>query len=43
VTTRDLPSMWRHAGAAAAALAGIAAASFAAGVLGERLGLGGRR
>jgi formate dehydrogenase iron-sulfur subunit len=43
VTTRDLPSMWRHAGAAAAALAALGAASFAAGVLGERLGLGGRR
>jgi len=43
VTTRDLPSMWRHAGAAAATLAALATASFAAGVLGERLGLGGRR
>ena len=43
VTTRDLPSMWRHAGAAALTLAGLAAASFAAGALGERLGLGGRR
>jgi formate dehydrogenase iron-sulfur subunit len=43
VTTRDLPSMWRHAGAAAAALAALAAASFAAGALGERLGLGARR
>jgi formate dehydrogenase iron-sulfur subunit len=41
VTTRDLPSMWRHAGAAAATLAALAAASFAAGALGERLG--GRR
>jgi formate dehydrogenase iron-sulfur subunit len=30
VTTRDLPSMWRHAGAAAATLAALAAASFAA-------------
>ncbi len=40
VTTRDLPSMWRHAGAAAAALAGLAAASFAAETLGQRLGLG---
>jgi formate dehydrogenase iron-sulfur subunit len=28
VTTRDLPSMWRHAGAAAAALVGLAVASF---------------
>ncbi|HEY0937155.1 MAG TPA: 4Fe-4S dicluster domain-containing protein [Trebonia sp.] len=43
VTTRDLPSMWRHAGAAAATLAGLAAASFAAGIVSERLGLGGRR
>ena len=43
VTTRDLPSMWRHAGAAAATLAGLAAASFAASALGGRLGLGGRR
>jgi formate dehydrogenase iron-sulfur subunit len=43
VTTRDLPSMWRHAGAAAAALAALAAAAFAAGALGERSGLGGRR
>jgi formate dehydrogenase iron-sulfur subunit len=43
VATRDLPSMWRHAGAAAVTLAAIAAASFAAGALGERLGLGGRR
>jgi formate dehydrogenase iron-sulfur subunit len=33
VTTRDLPSMWRHAGAAAATLAGVAAAAFAAGRL----------
>jgi formate dehydrogenase iron-sulfur subunit len=43
VTTRDLPSMWRHAGAAALTLTAIAAASFAAGALGERIGLGGRR
>jgi formate dehydrogenase iron-sulfur subunit len=43
VTTRDLPSMWRHAGAAAVTLAALAAASFAAGVLGGRAGLGGRR
>ncbi len=28
VTTRDLPSMWRHAGAAALALAGAAAVTF---------------
>jgi len=43
VTTRDLPSMWRHAGAAAVTLAALAAASFGASALGERLGLGGRR
>src|SRR5262249_41124275 len=43
VPPRGLPWMWRHAGAAAAALAGLAAVSFAAGALGERLGLGGRR
>jgi hypothetical protein len=42
VTTRDLPSMWRHAGAAAAALAALGAVSFGVGALGERLGLGGR-
>jgi formate dehydrogenase iron-sulfur subunit len=36
VTTRDLPSMWRHAGAAAATLAALAAASFAASALGGR-------
>ena len=30
VTTRDLPSMWRHAGAAAAGLVAAAAAAFAA-------------
>ncbi len=30
VTTRDLPSMWRHAGVAAAAMATLAAVSFAA-------------
>jgi formate dehydrogenase iron-sulfur subunit len=40
VTTRDLPSMWRHAGAAAATLAGLAAAAFTAQTLGQRLGLG---
>jgi formate dehydrogenase iron-sulfur subunit len=28
VTTRDLPSMWRHAGAAAAAVAGVVVAAF---------------
>ena len=43
VTTRDLPSMWRHVGAAAVTIAAIAAASFAAGVLGERFEPGGRR
>ncbi len=45
VSTRDLPSMWRHAGAAAAALGALAAASFAASALGQRLGIGagGRR
>ncbi len=48
VTTRDLPSMWRHAGEAAATLAALGAVSFGAGsfaasALGERLGLGGRR
>ncbi len=45
VTTRDLPSMWRHAGAAAATLGTLAAASFAAGALGDWLGgrLGGGR
>jgi len=31
VTTRDLPSMWRHAGAAAAALAALGVVSFALG------------
>jgi formate dehydrogenase iron-sulfur subunit len=36
VTTRDLPSMWRHAGAAAAGLAAAAAAAFAAEWLGRR-------
>jgi formate dehydrogenase iron-sulfur subunit len=35
VTTRDLPSMWRHAGAAAVTLAALAAASFAAGRFGS--------
>jgi formate dehydrogenase iron-sulfur subunit len=34
VTTRDLPSMWRHAGAAAVTLAALAAGSFAAAALG---------
>jgi formate dehydrogenase iron-sulfur subunit len=43
VTTRDLPSMWRHAGAAAVTLAAATAASFAAQALAGRLGLGGRR
>ena len=36
VTTRDLPSMWRHAGAAAAGLVAAAAAAFAADWLGRR-------
>jgi formate dehydrogenase iron-sulfur subunit len=36
VTTRDLPSMWRHAGAAAAGLVTMAAAAFAAEWLGSR-------
>jgi len=36
VTTRDLPSMWRHAGAAAAGLVAAAATAFAAQWLGRR-------
>jgi formate dehydrogenase iron-sulfur subunit len=36
VTTRDLPSMWRHVGAAAVTLTAAAAASFAATVLRRR-------
>jgi formate dehydrogenase iron-sulfur subunit len=36
VTTRDLPSMWRHAGAAAAGLVTMAVAAFAADRLGGR-------
>jgi formate dehydrogenase iron-sulfur subunit len=36
VTTRDLPSMWRHVGAAAATLTAAAVASFAATVIGRR-------
>jgi formate dehydrogenase iron-sulfur subunit len=36
VTTRDLPSMWRHVAAAAATLTAAAAASFAATVIGRR-------
>jgi formate dehydrogenase iron-sulfur subunit len=43
VTTRDLPSMWRHAGAAAATLAAATVVAFAAETLAGRLGLGGRR
>ena len=35
VTTRDLPSMWRHAGAAAAGLVAAAATAFAAEWLGR--------
>jgi len=34
VTTRDIPSMWRHVGAAAATMAAGAVAAFAAGLLG---------
>jgi formate dehydrogenase iron-sulfur subunit len=34
VTTRDIPSMWRHVGAAAAVMAGGAVAAFAATILG---------
>ena len=36
VTTRDLPSMWRHAGLAAAGLVAAATAAFAAEWLGRR-------
>jgi formate dehydrogenase iron-sulfur subunit len=36
VTTRDLPSMWRHVGAAAVTMAGIAAASFLAAARSRR-------
>ncbi len=36
VTTRDLPSMWRHAGLAATGLVAAAAAAFAAEWLGRR-------
>ncbi|MBO0774544.1 MAG: 4Fe-4S dicluster domain-containing protein, partial [Actinobacteria bacterium] len=36
VTTRDLPSMWRHAGAAAATLAAAAVAAFATARTGRR-------
>ena len=43
VTTRDLPSMWRHVGAAAVTLAAATAASFAAEALAGRLGRGTRR
>ena len=43
VTTRDLPSMWRHAGAAAVTLAAVAVTSFAAEALARRLGGGGGR
>jgi formate dehydrogenase iron-sulfur subunit len=35
VTTRDLPAMWRHVGAAAGTLAAAAAAAFAAALLGQ--------
>jgi formate dehydrogenase iron-sulfur subunit len=43
VTTRDLPSMWRHAAAAAVTLAAAAAASFATEAIAGRLGKGGGR
>jgi formate dehydrogenase iron-sulfur subunit len=36
VTTRDLPSMWRHVAAAAATLTAAAAASFAATLIGRK-------
>jgi formate dehydrogenase iron-sulfur subunit len=36
VTTRDLPSMWRHVGAAAVTLAAAGAAAFAATLVGRR-------
>jgi formate dehydrogenase iron-sulfur subunit len=36
VTTQDIPSMWRHAGAAAAVMAGGAVAAFAAAIWGGR-------
>ena len=36
VSTRDVPSMWRHAGAAAATLTATAAAAFAAAAVGRR-------
>ena len=44
VTTRDLPSMWRHAAAAALAVAGTVAAAFAVAGIGAFLSnaLGGR-
>jgi formate dehydrogenase iron-sulfur subunit len=35
VTTRDLPAMWKHAGAAAATLAAVAVAAFAAALPGR--------
>jgi formate dehydrogenase iron-sulfur subunit len=42
VTTRDLPSMWRHVGAAAATLGALAAAAFAGAAIGARSGGTGR-
>ena len=36
VTTRDIMSMWRHVGAAAAVMAGGAVAAFAAAIIGGR-------
>jgi formate dehydrogenase iron-sulfur subunit len=38
VTTRDLPSMWRHVGAAAVTLGAAAAASFSMAVISDRWG-----
>jgi formate dehydrogenase iron-sulfur subunit len=38
VATRDLPSMWKHAGVAALAVAGAVAVSFAGSVAGSLLG-----
>ena len=43
VTTRDLPSMWRHAGAAAATLAGARGGLVRGGRARRAARLGGRR
>lgn len=43
VTTRDLPAMWKHAGAAALSLAGGLALSFAAAALARPAGPTGRK